>query len=71
MAPEAPRPRQDRAPGRHEARNDRPHAPRDHRRRDDDLGPAVQGFGDDIPAFMTLPVRASRLKAEMPEDRDV
>ncbi len=32
---------------------------RDGRGRDDDLGPAVQGFGDDIPAFMLIrsPVR--------------
>ncbi len=32
-------------------------APRDYRRRDEDLGPAVVGFGDDIPAFMALPRR--------------
>jgi superfamily II DNA/RNA helicase len=38
-------------------RFDRP--PRsDFRRRDDDLGPPVTGFGDDIPAFMALPRRA-------------
>ncbi len=36
---------------------------RDHRRRDDDLGPLVVGFGDDVPAFMTLP-RRSRPLAE-------
>jgi superfamily II DNA/RNA helicase len=56
--PERAAPRFDRAPGR------------DHRRRDDDLGPPVQGFGDDIPAFMTLPVRASRPQQDVPEDRD-
>ena len=28
--------------------------PRDGRRRDEDLGPAVLGFGDDVPAFMML-----------------
>jgi hypothetical protein len=37
-------------------------APRDFRRerfrRDDDLGPAVIGFGDEVPAFMLLRVRA-------------
>jgi superfamily II DNA/RNA helicase len=33
-------------------------APRDFRRRDDDLGPSVTGFGEDIPAFMLLPRRA-------------
>jgi superfamily II DNA/RNA helicase len=32
---------------------------RDYRRRDEDLGPSVLGFGDDIPAFMTLPRRAT------------
>jgi superfamily II DNA/RNA helicase len=62
-APEAPRARQ-------ETRHDRPYTPRDHRRRDDDLGPPVQGFGDDIPAFMTLPLRASRPLAEVSEERD-
>ncbi len=36
-------------------------APRDHRRRDDDLGPAVLGFGEEVPAFMTLPRRAVRV----------
>jgi superfamily II DNA/RNA helicase len=33
-------------------------APRDYRRRDEDMGPSVTGFGDDIPAFMLLPRRA-------------
>ena len=34
---------------------------RDGRYRDDDLGPAVQGFGDDVPAFMLIrsPIRAA------------
>ncbi len=34
---------------------------RDGRGRDDDLGPSVQGFGDDIPAFMLIrsPVRSA------------
>ncbi len=27
---------------------------REPRRRDDDLGPAVKGFGDELPAFMML-----------------
>jgi superfamily II DNA/RNA helicase len=39
------------------ARQDR--APREYRRRDDDLGPSVTGFGEDIPAFMLLPRRAT------------
>ncbi len=34
--------------------------PRDPRRRDDDLGPAIVGFGDDVPAFMTLRLRSAR-----------
>jgi superfamily II DNA/RNA helicase len=35
---------------------------RDARGRDDDLGPAVQGFGDDVPAFMLIrsPIRAAQ-----------
>ncbi len=36
-------------------------APRDYRRRDEDLGSAVQGFGDEIPAFMLLPWRRDRV----------
>jgi superfamily II DNA/RNA helicase len=38
---------------------------RDYRRRDEDLGPPVQGFGDDIPGFMMLPRRARRLGDEI------
>ena len=30
---------------------------RDRYRRDDDLGPSIQGFGADIPAFMLIPTR--------------
>jgi superfamily II DNA/RNA helicase len=41
-----------------EFRGERP--PRDFRRRDEDLGPAVQGFGDEVPAFMLLPWRRDR-----------
>lgn len=33
---------------------------RERGRRDDDLGPAVTGFGDEVPAFMLLRSRASR-----------
>ncbi len=50
---EAPLREQPRAESRYEPRQDR----RDFRRRDDDLGPAVLGFGDEVPAFMTLPRR--------------
>ena len=39
-------------------------APRDFRRRDDDLGPQVMGFGDEVPAFMTLPRRAKTAAVE-------
>jgi len=69
---EAPRPRPERAPSRPEPRFERPahrDQTRDHRRRDDDLGPAVIGFGDDVPAFMTLPLRANRAP-DLSEDRD-
>ncbi len=61
---EAPRPEAPRyeAP-RFEARPDR--GPR--RWRDDDLGPSVTGFGDDVPAFMLLPRRASRVR---PQEQD-
>ena len=34
--------------------------PRDGRRRDEDLGPSVLGFGDDVPAFMLLRSRSRR-----------
>jgi hypothetical protein len=53
--------RDDRARGR----DDRP------RRRDDDLGPAVRGFGDSIPAFMLIAIpkprrdRAAEIEAEL------
>jgi len=33
---------------------------RDRGRREEDLGPAVLGFGDDVPAFMQLPFRSRR-----------
>ncbi len=72
IAHETPRPRPDRAPNRPEPRFERPQHrdhTRDHRRRDDDLGPPVLGFGDDVPAFMTLPLRANRAP-DHSEDRD-
>ncbi|MDE2574202.1 MAG: hypothetical protein KGL55_02720, partial [Rhodospirillales bacterium] len=40
------------------ARADERRDDRRERRRDDDLGPAVRGFGADIPAFMMIPARA-------------
>ncbi len=48
-----PEPRQDYRAERYERQ------PRDYRRRDDDLGPAVLGFGDELPAFMSLPRRST------------
>ena len=58
-APPPPTPSRDRPP--HRERDDR----RDRWRRDDDLGPAVIGFGNDIPAFMMVRVRPS--PAPVPE----
>ena len=37
-------------------------------RRDDDLGPAVMGFGDDVPAFMTLRTRTPQRIQETDSD---
>jgi superfamily II DNA/RNA helicase len=47
---------------RPEARRDEPRRDdfrRERYRRDDDLGPAVVGFGDEVPAFMFLRARSS------------
>ena len=44
--------------------------PRDGRRRDEDLGPSVVGFGDDIPAFMLLRSRAPRGSGPGPVDAE-
>ncbi len=57
---ETPRPR-DRAP---EPMRQDTRPPRDRRWRDDDLGPSVTGFGDEVPAFMMLPKRAVRVHEE-------
>ena len=57
----APRPRRERPAREPERVRDR--LPRrEPRGRDDDLGPAVQGFGDDVPAFMLIrsPARAGQ-----------
>jgi hypothetical protein len=49
--------RREREPRREEPRGEyRREEPRRYRR-DDDLGPAVVGFGDDIPAFMLIRAR--------------
>ncbi|HEY4249898.1 MAG TPA: DEAD/DEAH box helicase [Roseomonas sp.] len=46
---------------------------RDDRRRDrdrDDLGPAVQGFGDSVPAFMLIPIPRPRRESAAEADAD-
>ena len=70
----APRPRRERTPRERPRDAERPKEParepdrfrdrpprREGRSRDDDLGPSVQGFGDDVPAFMLIrsPIRAA------------
>ena len=61
---EEPRRRQAREPRRDEGRREEPRRDdprarfRDRGRRDDDLGPAVLGFGDEVPAFMLLKFRS-------------
>jgi len=44
--------------------------PRDRGRRDDDLGPSVLGFGDDVPAFMLLRSRAGRMPTPEPVESE-
>ena len=41
---------------------------RDGRYRDEDLGPRVKGFGDDVPAFMMIKVRTRGTEVQQPED---
>ncbi len=78
VQPDLPPPRAARPLPGHEAPREAPRpAPRfdrererggrDFRRRDDDLGPSVLGFGDDIPAFMLLPKRVVRAEPEPAE----
>ncbi len=43
---------------------------RDRGRRDDDLGPAVLGFGDEVPAFMMLRSRAAKPAVEPQPDAE-
>ena len=73
--PAEDRPRRDREEyrraeeGRRE-RDDRPRGGerRDDRRRDrDDMGPAVRGFGDDVPAFMLIPIPRPKRRADAAE----
>ena len=59
VAAEPKPPARQEAPAPVAMRQERP--VRDARRwRDDDLGPSVTGFGDDVPAFMMLPRRGNR-----------
>ena len=73
-AREARPPRDERAPRdarppRDDHRRDAPR--RDHGRgRGDDLGPAVTGFGDDVPAFMLLRTRSPRHAPAVEEESD-
>ncbi len=63
-------PRRD-EPRRDESRRDEPRRdeqPRRGRGRDDDLGPSVRGFGDDVPAFMMVAARPNRAVAESSAD---
>jgi superfamily II DNA/RNA helicase len=67
--PDLPMVNEERPTRRDESRHDdhrRPEPRRDdfrreRYRRDDDLGPAVVGFGDDVPAFMLLRARSARM----------
>ncbi|GAC1340087.1 MAG: hypothetical protein NVSMB18_09490 [Acetobacteraceae bacterium] len=70
-----------REPARAETRRDEPRSAdrggdrsrdrfRDRGRRDDDLGPAVLGFGDEVPAFMLLRARATRPQVESLADAE-
>jgi superfamily II DNA/RNA helicase len=70
IARETSEPRSDREPRPdREPRRDRDRDPRHERRhRPDDLGPAVRGFGDSVPAFMTIPLPRPRPAAAAPAE---
>ncbi len=53
-----------------DGRNNDRSRPRDGRRRDEDLGPSVLGFGDDVPAFMLLRSRVARGPALEPAESE-
>ena len=66
---EEDRPRRDDRP-REEFRADRPRR-EEYRRRDrDDLGPTVQGFGDQVPAFMLIPIPRPRKESQAEIDAE-
>jgi hypothetical protein len=52
-------------------RQDRGDRPERVYRRDDDLGPGVVGFGDDVPAFMMVPARRRPAAHRAAEDAEV
>ena len=58
--PRREEPRREEAPRPVDTRPWNERRPRDGRRRDEDLGPSVLGFGDDVPAFMLLRSRNRR-----------
>ncbi len=60
---ETAEPRPDREPRRE---RDRDREPRERRYRQEDLGPSVMGFGDAVPAFMTIPLPRPRPAAADP-----
>jgi len=62
----APRRDDDRAPRRDDDRRERYGRGRDR----DDLGPAVQGFGDAVPAFMLIPIPRAKREAAVSEDAE-
>ena len=61
-APRERRPRPEPVAAREPERSRERPLRREGRYRDDDLGPSVQGFGDDVPAFMLIrsPIRAAQ-----------
>jgi hypothetical protein len=66
--PHRPEPalRPERGPRRDDRRDDR-----GRNRRDDDLGPSVLGFGDDVPAFMLVAARSRRPDTQDAHTEDV
>ena len=62
-----PPPEREREPRERSFRDSQPVPRRDGRRREEDLGPSVVGFGDDVPAFMLIPARGHRSGLETME----
>jgi superfamily II DNA/RNA helicase len=69
--PPAPAPAGGERPARRSDRRSEDAAPPARRRGErDDLGPAVQGFGDAVPAFMLIPIPRPRRDAAAPDPAD-